>query len=491
MIRSLYWKMMAGFGLIIIALIVVNGLVLYRLHDVRGTLRSIIAVDIQVIDLARALRSSLVDEEQNAQKFLITRDSLYATLLKDQTNRTSEILDSLLILRGDRQASPGLRRIRRGHEQLYASLTDTADLHPLPSEQTVVDSMESYIATAEAIQREMQNGVGRAMMRVEEIADRSLNTTLTLGLASLVGMVVAALLIARSITRPLRILEEGTQQVARGNFSAIPVVSRDEIGRLALAFNAMSAQLQKIDELKADMLHHISHELRVPLQSVMAAYYLLSEEHRGPLNEEQQKLLGLIRDNIDRIVRFSNQFLDLAKIEAGAMEFALAPIEVDPVVRTSMQNVQLLAQRKNIVLDLAVEDVPVVLGDREKLEEVFSNLLSNAVKYTRPGGRVDVHVHRIRSGVGVSVHDTGIGIHPDDLPHVFTKFYRARNVSRADGKGSGVGLALVKAIVEGHNGRVTAASIPGEGSSFTVELPAAATLDLVATLESTPEQSST
>ena len=485
--RSLYWKMMAGFGLIIVALIIVNSLVLYRLHDVRGTLRSIIAVDIQVIDLARTLRSCLVDEEQSAQKYLITRDSVYTVLLLDHANRTTEILDSLMILRSDRRAWPGLRRIRRGHEQLYTSLSDTSGLHPLPTEQAVMDSMESYIATAEIIQREMQNGIGRAMMRVEEITDRSLNTTLVLGLASLFGMVVAALLIARSLTRPLRILEQGTQQVARGNFDAIPVVSRDEIGRLATAFNAMSAQLRKIDELKADMLHHISHELRVPLQSVMAAYYLLSEEHRGPLNEEQQKLLVLIRDNIDRIVRFSNQFLDLAKIEAGAMEFALTPVDVGAVVRTSLQNLQLLAQRKTITLELTADPVPVVLGDAEKLDEVFSNLISNAVKYTEPGGRIDVRILRTSSGVRVSVHDTGIGIHPEDLPHVFTKFYRARNVSRADGKGSGVGLALVKAIVEGHNGRVFAVSKPNEGSTFNVELPAAATLEIAVTLDLKPE----
>jgi signal transduction histidine kinase len=160
---------------------------------------------------------------------------------------------------------------------------------------------------------------------------------------------------------------------------------------------------------------------------------------------------------------------------------------VGAVVRTSLQNLQLLAQRKTITLELTADPVPVVLGDAEKLDEVFSNLISNAVKYTEPGGRIDVRILRTSSGVRVSVHDTGIGIHPEDLPHVFTKFYRARNVSRADGKGSGVGLALVKAIVEGHNGRVFAVSKPNEGSTFNVELPAAATLEIAVTLDLKPE----
>jgi len=316
------------------------------------------------------------------------------------------------------------------------------------------------------------------MGSVEVTTDRSLNAALILGSVSLVAMVIAVLAIARSITRPLRILQKGTEQVARGDFAPIPVVTHDEIGRLAEAFNAMSNQLKKVDELKAEMLHHISHELRVPLQSVMAAYYLLTEGHRGPLNTEQEKLLGLIRDNIDRIVAFSNQFLDLAKIEAGAMEFRRDLLDVAEVLHPLMDNMRLLAARRNVRMSLDVQQVPRVLGDAEKIGQVFSNLISNAVKYTPPGGEVNIGISRTTSGVRFTVKDNGLGIHPDDLPHIFEKFYQARNATGSDGKGSGVGLALVKAIVDGHHGRVSAVSTPGAGSTFTVDFSAAARMEL-------------
>jgi signal transduction histidine kinase len=469
-IRSLSWKLTSGFGLIILALVAINGFVVYRLHEVRSTLRSMIAVDVRLIDLARSLGTSLAEEEQAAQKYLVTHDSLYASILRDQANRTAEYLDTIVSLPGDRFTRATLRRIRRGHEGLVSAVTDPAKR--TPTEEAVGDSMAAYIAAAEGVQWGMQHSVLRAVAGVEETTDRALNMALLLSYVSLIATVATALLLTRAISRPLQMLERGTQQVAKGDFRPIPVVTRDEIGRLAVAFNAMSAQLQKIDELKADMLHHISHELRVPLQSVMAAYYLLSEQHRGPLNEEQLKLLDLIRDNIDRITRFSNQFLDLAKIEAGAMEMSREPVVVAELLAPLMANMHILAQRRSIVLTVEGDDIPPILGDPEKLGEVFTNLIGNAIKYTRSGGTVTVRYARSNAGVSISVQDSGIGISAADLPHIFEKFYRARNAGKTVG-GSGVGLALVRAIVEGHRGHISVVSEQGKGSTFTVELPAA------------------
>jgi len=479
--RSLSWKLTSGFGLIILALVAINGYVVLRLHDVRSTLRSMIEVDVHRIDLARSLGTSLAEEEQAAQKYLVTHDSLYASILREHANRTAEYLDTIMSLPGSRSTKLALRHIRRGHEGLVTAITRSTDTRPTFTEEAIGDSMAAYIAAAEAIQWDLQQSVLHAVAGVEETTDRALNAALLLSFISLVATVVTALVITRAISHPLQLLERGTQQVAQGDFRPIPVVTRDEIGRLAIAFNAMSAQLRKIDELKADMLHHISHELRVPLQSVMAAYYLLSEQHRGPLNDEQVKLLDLIRDNIDRITRFSNQFLDLAKIEAGAMEFALVPVTVPDLLAPLMANMHVLAQRRNITLTVEGNEVPTVLADGEKLGEVFTNLIGNAIKYTRSGGSVTVRYTRSNAGVAISVQDTGIGISAADLPHIFEKFYRARNAGRSVG-GSGVGLALVKAVVEGHRGRISVVSEQGKGSTFTVELPAAASLDLESAL---------
>jgi len=137
-----------------------------------------------------------------------------------------------------------------------------------------------------------------------------------------------------------------------------------------------------------------------------------------------------------------------------------------------IEEAKLIALRKNITLTVNAAPIPKVKGDAAKLPQVFSNLLSNAIKYTPENGRVHVEVGRSKFGVRVAVTDSGVGIAPEDLPNVFTKFYQAKNADKASTRGTGVGLALVKALVEAHGGRVFAESTVGEGTTFTVELPA-------------------
>ena len=252
----------------------------------------------------------------------------------------------------------------------------------------------------------------------------------------------------------------------------MPVRSRDDFGMLVQSFNTMSERLRRIDEYKADVMQQISHELRTPLQAMYAIYYMLAEQVAGPLNDRQRSLLTTIRDNIDLLSTFSNQFLDLAKIEAGMMEFHRQPVDLLSVITPVINNARLIASQKEINIGLAAQAVPKVSADPEKVVTVLNNLLSNAVKFTPQGGNITVTLSPCEDGARIAVKDSGIGIDPEDVPRLFTKFFQAKNVSQINVKGTGVGLALVKAIVDGHGGRVFAASAVGQGSTFTVELPA-------------------
>ncbi|MCK5571181.1 MAG: HAMP domain-containing histidine kinase, partial [Bacteroidetes bacterium] len=239
------------------------------------------------------------------------------------------------------------------------------------------------------------------------------------------------------------------------------------------AFNEMSRELKHSHDLRAEMMQQIAHEIRIPLQSIHSAYYLLTQQIRGPINERQRELLDTIRKNTERIADFSNQFLDLARIEAGMMEFDLQPIDLPSLVKSVLENIQVSASEKKISTELTMETVPTVDADPVRLSQVFANLLSNALKFTDEGGTITVMVQPGHHAARVAVRDTGAGIHPDDLPHVFSKFYQAKGVRPRGTKGSGLGLALVKAIIEHHGGTVSVESVPGEGSTFTVELPEA------------------
>jgi signal transduction histidine kinase len=235
----------------------------------------------------------------------------------------------------------------------------------------------------------------------------------------------------------------------------------------------MSNQLRQINEYKAAMMRQISHELRTPLQTILSAQYILTEQKLGRLNPEQLRILGSLRGNVDKLIKFTNAFLDIAKIEAGKMEYELVLADLLSIVAAAVEDAQVLAERKNIRISVSASPIPYVMADVEKLSQVFSNLISNAIKYTEKEGKITVTVEHHGNGARVSVADTGVGIAPEDLPKIFVKFYQASNASKVATKGTGLGLALVKAFVEGHGGEVSVTSTVGEGSTFCVDLPAA------------------
>jgi signal transduction histidine kinase len=289
---------------------------------------------------------------------------------------------------------------------------------------------------------------------------------------ALLATISVAFLITRSVTRPLTLLRKGTERIARGEYVHVPVHARDELGVLTEAFNSMSDRLKKTEDYKAEMMQQISHELRTPLQAMHAAYYMLAEQIAGPINERQRALLTNIRDNVDALSAFSNQFLDLTRIEEGMMEFRRQPVDLLSIITPVINNARVTAMQKEITIGLAAQSLPPVPADPDKFATVLNNLLNNAVKFTPRGGNITVTLTPCETGVRVAVKDSGIGIDADDLPKLFTKFFQARSAGKVSVKGTGIGLALVKGIVEGHGGTVSVRSSPGAGSTFAVELPA-------------------
>jgi signal transduction histidine kinase len=311
------------------------------------------------------------------------------------------------------------------------------------------------------------------MLDIDLAAQRSLRVASLISLGTLLAAIGTAFLIARTITRPLRTLVEGTRRIAGGAFTQIRVRSNDEIGDLAAAFNSMSASLDALNRFRAEMMQHISHELRMPLQTMHSAYFLLTEQKAGTLNDGQRKLMDSMRENIDKIARFSNQFLDLSRVEAGMMEYNFSKCDLGALARQAVADASVTATRREIDLTFTETPAPDVWVDPERCAEVVGNLLSNALKYTNKAGKVEVSVGPCNHGARLEVHDSGIGIPPEELPMVFTKFYRASTAVRGRNRGTGIGLAFVKALVEGQGGRVSARSVLGKGSTFAVEFPGA------------------
>ncbi|UCC39977.1 MAG: HAMP domain-containing histidine kinase, partial [Candidatus Aminicenantes bacterium] len=234
----------------------------------------------------------------------------------------------------------------------------------------------------------------------------------------------------------------------------------------------MSSKLNKINELKAEMMQQVSHELQNPLQLILYAHDMLRTEAFGTLNKKQLFYLDSISNAVEKVSAFSNQYLEIAKIDAGMMEYQLRPMELTIIIQPIVEAAKIIASNKKISLDFSVQgNVPKVMVDPDKIDIVIRNLIDNAIKYTQSGGKVNVSIQPSNIGAKVTITDSGIGIASEHLPEIFDEFYRAPNAKSYKVEGTGLGLAIVKVIVEAHGGDLKVKSELGEGSTFTVSLP--------------------
>jgi signal transduction histidine kinase len=230
-------------------------------------------------------------------------------------------------------------------------------------------------------------------------------------------------------------------------------------------------RLRLLDQVKSNLVATASHELKTPLTSVRLALHLLLEEAVGPLTPKQTELLLDARENSERLLAVVNNLLDLARLEQGRPQLDVRPESVEALLQAAAESARPRAQDKGLELKVEVPaGLPPVAADADRLGNALRNLLDNALTYTDHGGRITLGAAAGPDGVTLTVADTGRGIPPEYLPHVFEKFFRVPGQSRG---GTGLGLAIVHEIVTAHGGTVTCASEPGGGTVFRITLPTA------------------
>jgi len=291
------------------------------------------------------------------------------------------------------------------------------------------------------------------------------------GGAVLVALIVGVLL-ARSLTSPVRALTQAAQRMTAGELEQqVKTVSTDELGQLTRAFNQMSNQLAEKDRLRQQMTADIAHELRTPL-TVIAGYAESMKE--GVLTPTEDRL-ALIHNEIEHLQRLVEDLGTLSRADAGELALNRQSISPTELLKQVAATYRHQAEQKQINLSLSIEpDLSNIFVDETRLMQVMGNLVSNAIRHTPVGGQISLSGNCHESGwIALKVSDTGPGIPAKDLPHVFERFYRA-DESRTDSDGgSGLGLAIAKAIVEAHGGRIEVETKIGEGTVFTVLVPAA------------------
>jgi PAS domain S-box-containing protein len=253
--------------------------------------------------------------------------------------------------------------------------------------------------------------------------------------------------------------ELSTSAVASDGGRAFVVIVRDVTERRA------------VERMKDEFVATVSHELRTPLTALRGHVELVLEGDGGPVTELQQRFLQVAAQSADRLGALINDLLDVAKIEAGRVQLRKELVDLGAVLREVSATFRVDADRRGLVFREDLAELPPVVGDRDRLIQVFGNLVSNAIKYT-PAGEVGMSARATYGAVEVVIHDTGVGISTDEQRQLFTKFFRSRDRTGHDPGGTGLGLVIAKGIVEGHGGTLSVESEPGVGTRFRVALPA-------------------
>jgi PAS domain S-box-containing protein len=226
-----------------------------------------------------------------------------------------------------------------------------------------------------------------------------------------------------------------------------------------------------VERMKDEFVATVSHELRTPLTALRGHVELVLDGDAGPVTDLQRRFLQVATQSADRLGALINDLLDVAKIEAGRVQLRRELVDLGAVVREVAATFRMEATRRGLAFQEELAELPRVVGDRDRLIQVFGNLVSNAIKYT-PAGVVGVSARPTYGAVEVVVHDTGVGMTPEEQRQLFTKFFRSRDRRGHDPGGTGLGLVIAKGIVEGHGGTLAVESEPGVGTRFRVALPA-------------------
>ncbi|MEX0787417.1 MAG: HAMP domain-containing sensor histidine kinase [Anaerolineales bacterium] len=291
----------------------------------------------------------------------------------------------------------------------------------------------------------------------------------------LVGLAVSvalAWLTARWVAGPLRRMAQAAEQVAGGDLSTrLEPEGPEEVQRLAGTFNQMVERVQASAQAQRDFVANVSHELKTPLTSIQGFAQAIQE---GAVHDAQElrHAARVIHEESDRLRRLVEDLLDLARLDAHQVSFARVPLDLNALMVSVAERISFRAAEKGVRVENELPAFPPMVGDGDRLAQVFTNLLDNAVKFTPAGGCVRLRGEFEDGWASVHVEDMGPGIPADELSRIFERFYQLDKARRrGGGGGAGLGLAISREIVQGHGGQLRASSRPGEGSRFSVRLP--------------------
>lgn len=331
----------------------------------------------------------------------------------------------------------------------------------------------------------MAGMMGTDMMGLDLNADlftnfrAAVNEALTLAaIAATLAAIAVSIFVSRQVVTPVREMMLASQRIADGHYNERVEIAgninpgeMDELGQLGVSFNRMASTLEDVEIKRRQLLGDVAHELRTPLTTIKGSMEGLIDGVL-PMTVDTFKEIYLEAERLERLV---NDLQELSRVEAGAFELNLKPVLLKDMVAGIVKRLEIQFEEKNVGLETGLPaELPAVLADEDRLNQVFLNLVGNALQYTPSGGLVKITAKELHNEVTISVADNGVGIPGEHLQNIFTRFYRVDKSRSRAGGGSGIGLTISKHLVEAHGGRIWVESEGYQkGSVFTFTLPIA------------------
>lgn len=474
-------RLTLGLVAIALALLVPLAITLSALNRLNDETRQLREGDFQASLVLGRLRESVQEVRSAETGLLVLKDSGSIATVAQKVAAMQTLADSLSAFELDSSAA----RLDAAVNELAVAIPEVMEAvrrgDVLRADSLATSRTDPALRRAErGILITERSLLERTRDRVSAVSDATLRVTGLAATALVIALIVAGALAAwllGSIARPVRELERGMGAIAEGELDhrvAIDPSRRDEFGRLAAGYREMARRLQELNKLKAEFISIASHELKTPVNVMIGYLQLLQEGIYGDLSPKQREVLQTIETQGHTLGRLTKHLLDISRFEAGGSHIEPRPIRLEAFIDDLERAFHVLAVQREVRFLVTKHDgLPdEVIWDADRMNEVIGNLLANSFKFTPRGGSVELRAEPAGDdGVTISVHDTGAGIPPDQLPRIFQKFYQADNQRAAAHEGTGLGLAIAKEIVEAHRGVIRADSSIGEGTTFQMVLP--------------------
>lgn len=473
----------------LVILLVLSALGMYstlKLGQLNQIIRSISSIDGETMRMANRLIDRLLTQREFEKKYVVSKDGDFHRQFLETEKYVEKDLQDISFLMYATENENLLAELKTLYERYLVTVQEEVGLlkkkegYSQKKYEKIKENLtDQIIQKLEKLINMANSAIDSKIDMSEKIGSQASTVVVIITIASVIIGILIAFFNARTINRPIVLLIRGTKEIARGKFEKhLTILSPPEINELATAFNYMCDRLKELDEMKADLISHISHEFRTPLAVIREAVSLHLDCIATGSLERKRRLLGIIEEECERLITSVNKVLNLSRMDAGMMDYHMEEYSISLLIGMSIAKIRPIAERKKISLEVDLADtLPHAAIDTEKIGQVLDNLLDNALKFTPERGKVSVgaafkepkpsgHLtNREKGFIEVSISDTGCGIPEENIHDIFDKFKKLHE------KGTGLGLYIASQIVRAHGGNIWVRSEEKMGSVFSFTVP--------------------